>query len=76
MSYEEIHQPAAWDHPDDGHPSNEEDISHNELELRVRNTAVTHAFKIKKQGELIRQSFRTAENQGTNCNTRKNIFCS
>ena len=38
MSYEEIHQPAAWNHPDDGHPSNEEDISDNELKLRVRET--------------------------------------
>ena len=37
MSYEEIHQPAAH-HPDDGHPSSEEDISDNELELRVRET--------------------------------------
>ena len=37
-SYEEIHQPSAGDHPDDGHSSNEEDISDNELELRVRET--------------------------------------
>ena len=35
-----------------------------------------NAFKIKKQGELIRQSFRTAENQGTNRDTRENTFCS
>ena len=38
MSYEEIHQPAAGDHPDDGHPSNEEDTSDYEQELRVRET--------------------------------------
>ena len=40
MSYEEIHQPSAEDHPDE-EPSNEEDISGNEEhqpEIRVKET--------------------------------------